>query len=210
MYVPQLFAETDIDTLHGLMHAHPLATLVTLADGVLDANHVPLQLDAEAAPLGVLRGHLARANPLWRQHPAAVDVLAIFHGPQAYVSPGWYPTKVESGKAVPTWNYATVHAHGRLRVIDDAAWLRAHVEALTAANEAVFPEPWQVADAPADYIDRMLAAVVGIEITVTRLEGKWKASQNQPPQNRAGVVRGLREADAAAPMADLVARCTGR
>jgi transcriptional regulator len=149
---------------------------------------------------------VARANPVWREAAPGAEVLAIFHGPEAYITPSWYPTKADGGKAVPTWNYAVVHARGTLRIIDDVAWLRASLEALTAENEAAFAEPWRLADAPADYIDTMLRAVVGIEITITRLEGKWKVSQNQPTQNRAGVATGLRTGGAEAQaMADLVA-----
>ena len=193
MYCPAHFEETRSEVLHALMRAYPLATLVTWdADG-LDANHIPLLLDATAGEFGSLRGHVARANPLWRKVGASDTALAIFHGPEGYVTPNWYPSKAETGKAVPTWNYVVAHAHGRLRVIDDAAWLRAQVAALTAQEEAAFPHPWQVADAPADYVEKMLGAVVGIELEITRLAGKWKTSQNQPPQNRAGVVAGLRE-----------------
>ena len=191
MYVPTHFAESRIEVLEALIRDHPLATLVTHGAAGLDANHVPLYFVPRPGTAGVLWGHLARANPLWREIGAGMDALAIFHGPEAYVTPNWYPTKREHGKAVPTWNYAMVHAHGSLRVMDDPAWLRAQVEELTARQETAFPHPWAVADAPADYIDKMLAAVVGIELTVTRLVGKWKASQNQPPANRAGVVAGL-------------------
>lgn len=191
MYCPAHFEETRIEVLHALMRTRPLATLVTLGPEGLDTNHVPLFLDIAAGTHGTLRGHVARANPLWRAIGAGCDALAIFHGPQGYVTPNWYPAKTETGKAVPTWNYAVVHAHGRLRAIDDAAWLRAQIEALTNQEEAAFAAPWQVADAPPDYIEKMIGAVVGIEIEIARLNGKWKTSQNQPPRNRAGVVAGL-------------------
>lgn len=194
MYVPKHFDEPRIDVLHQLIRAQPLATLVTLSSSGLNANHIPLHLSVETSPLGTLRGHVARANAVWSDYVREVDVLAIFNGPDAYISPSWYATKVETGKAVPTWNYAVAHAYGQLRVIDDASWLRAHLEALTAHNEAALPEPWHVADAPQDYIDKMLAAVVGIEIEIVRLTGKWKMSQNQPEKNQAGVVHGLRAA----------------
>ena len=194
MYVPKHFDEPSIDVLHELMRARPLATLVILSSNGLNANHIPLHLAVEASPLGILRGHVARANPLWSDCVKDVEALAIFSGPDTYISPSWYPGKAETGKVVPTWNYAVAHAYGQLRVIDDATWLRVHLEALTTHHEAMQPEPWQVADAPADYIDKMLAAVVGIEIDIVRLSGKWKMSQNQPPQNRAGVVDGLRAA----------------
>ena len=206
MYLPAHFEESRSEVLHALMREHPFATLITHGDNGLTANHLPLHLAPEIAPLGALQGHVARANPLW-QEPADTEVLAIFHGPQTYVTPSWYPTKREHGKAVPTWNYVVVHARGRLRAIDDPDWLRRQLETLVASHEAGFAEPWQIADAPPDYIDKMLTAIVGIEITITELKGKWKISQNQPPANRAGVVAGLRQqgtADALA-MAELVA-----
>jgi transcriptional regulator len=174
------------------MRARPLATLVTLSADGLNANHVPLLLSDEPTPLGTLRGHVARANAIWRDVAQGLDVLAVFHGPDAYISPTWYPSKAENGKAVPTWNYAVAHAYGSLRVRDDAVWLRAHLEALSRHHEAALPEPWHLSDAPRDYIDKMMAAVVGIEIVITRLLGKWKVSQNQPAQNQAGVIQGLR------------------
>lgn len=206
MYLPAHFEESRSEVLHQLLRAQPFATLVTQgADGVT-ADHLPLHLEPGVGPCGALHGHVARANPLWQQ-AADSEVLAIFHGPQAYVTPSWYPGKREHGKAVPTWNYVVVHARGRLRAIDDAAWLRRQLEALVARHEAGFAEPWQISDAPPDYIDRMLTAIVGIEIVITSLVGKWKISQNQPAANRAGVVAGLREqgtADALS-MAELVA-----
>lgn len=192
MYCPKHFDEPRSEILHALMRARPLATLVTHAADGLDANHIPLHLADDPLPLGTLRGHVARANPLWRAAGAGAEVLAIFHGPEGYITPAWYPSKAETGKAVPTWNFAVVHAHGRLRAVDDAAWLRAHLDALTARQEAAFAAPWHVADAPADYTDKLIGAVVGIEIEITRLSGKWKTSQNQPPRNRDGVVAGLR------------------
>lgn len=206
MYLPAQFEESRSEVLHQLLRAQPFATLVTQGADGLTADHLPLHLETGVGPCGALHGHVARANPLWRQ-AADSEVLAIFHGPQAYVTPSWYPSKREHGKAVPTWNYVVVHARGRLRAIDDAAWLRRQLETLVAEHEAGFAEPWQISDAPPDYIDRMLTAIVGIEIVITRLVGKWKTSQNQPAANRAGVVAGLRErgtADALA-MAELVA-----
>lgn len=193
MYIPKHFDQSDIPVLHELIRSRPLSTVVTLSSGGLDANHIPLHLSAEPSPLGTLRGHVARANPIWSDLAPNVDALAIFHGPDAYITPSWYPTKAETGKAVPTWNYAVAHAYGTLRVIDDPSWLRTHLEALTAQHEAAFEKPWQLSDAPPDYTEKLMGAVVGIEIVITRLQGKWKASQNQPPQNRAGVIRGLEE-----------------
>ena len=198
MYIPKHFAEPRVDVLHELMRARPLATLVTMASGGLDANHIPLHLSLDSAlpespaTLGTLRGHVARANPLWKDFIREVEVLAVFHGPDSYITPNWYPTKLETGKAVPTWNFAVAHAYGPLRIIDDPHWLRAHLDTLTASQESRFDLPWQVSDAPADYISNMIKAVVGIEIVITRLSGKWKLSQNQPVQNQAGVIAGLR------------------
>lgn len=192
MYLPSHFDEPRLPVLHELMRARPLATLVTLAGGAIEANHVPLQLSPGEGPFGTLRGHVARANALWRETDAGSEVLAIFQGPDAYVTPSWYPSKAEDGRAVPTWNYAVAHARGVLRVHEDAGWLRAHLAALTAAHEGARAEPWRVEDAPADYADKLIGAIVGIEIAITRLTGKWKTSQNQPARNRAGVVLGLR------------------
>jgi len=206
MYLPTHFEENRVEVLHALMREHPFATLLTQGAGGPEANHLPVHLAPESGPFGVLQGHVARANPVWRQ-AAGSEVLVVFHGPQAYVTPSWYETKREHGKAVPTWNYVVVHGHGRLRTIDDPAWLLGNLENLVAHHEAGFAEPWQIGDAPPEYIDKMLAAIVGIEIEITELKGKWKISQNQPPANRAGVVAGLRElgTDEAAAMADLVA-----
>lgn len=189
MYLPAHFAAPDTHALQQLMRARPLATLVGHADGGLFANHLPLYFSGDAGA-GVLRGHVARANPLWRALDGR-DVLAIFHGPDAYVSPTWYPAKAVTGKAVPTWNYAVAHVHGVLRAVDDAAWLRSLLDTVVAQHEAGMPSPWQIADAPADYIAAMIAAVVGIEIRVARLEGKWKASQNQSAENLTGVIQAL-------------------
>ncbi|GIX49306.1 MAG: hypothetical protein KatS3mg131_3517 [Candidatus Tectimicrobiota bacterium] len=208
MYLPSLFAETRVEVLHALMRAHPLATLVVLTPEGLDAHHLPLELDPEPAPFGTLRGHVARANPLWRTFSPQVEALAVFCGPDAYISPSWYPTKRETGKVVPTWNYAVVHAYGPLRVIEDRGWLRALVTRLTDRHEAGREVPWRVTDAPAAFIDALLEAIVGIEMPITRLLGKWKASQNRSPRDREGVIAGLlrEDGEAAAAMADLVRR----
>ncbi len=208
MYVPPLFAEDDIATLHALIRAQPLATLVTLTDAGLEANHIPLIVDPEPAPYGRLRGHAPRANPLTRGGHRDIDTLAIFHGPEGYITPSYYATKRETGKVVPTWNYAVVHAYGRLELIDDPAWVRDQVETLTDRQEAAFEQPWKVADAPRDFSDRMIASLVGLEIVITRLVGKTKASQNQPAANRAGVIAGLdaKKDPAATALADLTRR----
>ena len=192
MYLPKHFEEARPEALHELIRAHPLGMLVTLNDAGLQANAVPFILDADpAGGPGILRAHVARANPLWRETRSDVEALVVFQGPQAYISPGWYPSKAEHGKVVPTWNYVMVQARGTLRAIDDADWLRAFVTRLTTKHEAVQARPWAVTDAPADYIDTMLRAIVGIEIPLTALIGKWKVSQNRPAADRAGVVAGL-------------------
>lgn len=207
MYQVGAFREERIDVMHALMRSHRLATLVTVQDGVPEANHLPLLIDPEPSPNGTLRGHVARANPVWRQ-AAGREVLVIFQGPQAYVTPSWYPSKRETGQVVPTWNYAVVHACGPLIVHDDREWLRALVTRLTEQQEAALPQPWRVDDAPADYLERMLGAIVGIEIPVSRLVGKWKVSQNRSDADRIGVAEGLGQLDdaQAQAMADLVAQ----
>ncbi len=211
MYLPKHFEETRVEVLYELIHDHPLGALVTLTPGGLDANHIPFEVDPEPAPLGTLRGHVARANPLWREFSRDVEALVIFQGPGTYVSPAWYPTKTETAKVVPTWNYVVVHAYGALRVIDDRAWLRDFVTKLTNRHEAGRPEPWKVTDAPDDYIDKQLAAIIGLELPITRLVGKWKMSQNRPVADRQGVVEGLRRegGDSGAATADLVRRSSG-
>lgn len=203
MYVPSHFAETRVEVLHQMMRAHSLATLVALSSEGLNANHIPLLVEPDPAPWGTLRGHVARTNSLWRDFSSAVEALAIFQGPEAYITPSWYQTKQETGKVVPTWNYAVVHAYGTIRVIEDQVWLRNLVERLTDEQEAKKTNPWKVADAPQDYVDGLLKAIVGIEICITRLQGKWKMSQNQNAANRAGVINGLRASDDHA-MADLI------
>ncbi len=177
--------------MHELVRAYPLATLVTHSSSGLNANHFPLHLSESPAPYGTLQGHIARANPLFGEITGGIETLAIFHGPDSYITPSWYATKKQTGKVVPTWNYAVVHAYGVLRVEDNASWLRAHLDALTGHNEKSFPEPWAVSDAPEDYIESMMAAIVGVEMVITKMLGKWKVSQNQPTQNQVGVISGL-------------------
>jgi len=195
MYIPKHFDEPRVDVMHRLMRAYPLATLVTLGTGGLSANHIPLGLSAGLTPFGVLQGHVARSNPVWSDFSPEVEALAVFQGPEAYISPSWYATKPQTGKVVPTWDYAVVHAYGTLRVVDDADWLRPQIESLTFSQEAGFSEPWQVSDAPSEYIQKLIGAIVGIEIVITRLSGKWKVSQNQLAEDRAGVIKGLRNLD---------------
>ena len=195
MYLPQHFEESRAEVLHELIRTHPLGLLVTLADAGLQANPVPFMLDADpAGGPGILRAHVARANPLWRETRSDVEALVVFQGPQAYVSPGWYPSKAEHGKVVPTWNYVMVQARGTLRAVDDPAWVRAFVTRLTTRHEAAQAKPWAVADAPPDYIEATARAIVGLEITLSALVGKWKVSQNRSAADRAGVASGLRAA----------------
>ncbi|KZC18923.1 MULTISPECIES: FMN-binding negative transcriptional regulator [Rhodanobacter] len=185
MYTPKHFVESRVEALHGLIRAYPFATLVTRAADGLTANHLPFERVGE-----VLHGHVARGNELARLDGA--EVLLVFQGPDGYISPNWYPSKHETGREVPTWNYAVVHVHGRLRVIDDAAWLRRLLETLTDHHEAGQPQPWKITDAPDDHIEKSLRAIVGLEVVVERIEGKFKLSQNHPARNRAGVIAGLR------------------
>lgn len=192
MYRVDAFREERIEVMHALMRARPLATLVVVVNGAPEAHHLPFILDDQTGPRGTLRGHVARANPLWRQaQGVALQALAVFHGPQTYVTPSWYASKRETGSVVPTWNYAVVHARGELKVHDDRAWVRGLVTRLTQSQEAAFPQPWSIDDAPHDYIERMLGAIVGIELPISELLGKWKVSQNRPAADRDGVVQGL-------------------
>ncbi len=188
MYVPAQFRETRPELLHDAMRRIAFATLVTTGEGGVDANHIPMLLDDTNS---ILRGHVARANPVWRDLKPGAPALAIFLGPHAYVSPSWYPSKAETGRAVPTWNYLTVHARGPLTLFDDAAWLRAHVGELSATHEAGRAEPWSPSDAPASYIDGLLRAIVGFELAIAGLEGKWKLSQNRSAADIEGVRRGF-------------------
>ncbi len=191
MYRPAHFRDDDPATLGAFIDVHSLATVVAAPSGGLLANHLPLIRVNAPEGRTVLRGHVARANEFWKIVPAQSPVLAIFHGLDRYVSPSWYPTKATTGEVVPTWNYSVVHAHGSIRFIEDAAWLHSLVEALTTKYEAGRPAPWSVADAPAEYIARMLRAIVGFEISVERLEGKFKASQNRSEAERRGASAGM-------------------
>lgn len=187
MYLPDQFAVTEPAALRALIEANPLAAVVTRDASALDADHIPLLLDEEDKVRSVLCGHVARANPMWRRLNGTSEVLAIFNGTQHYVSPAWYPSKAIEPRVVPTWNYAVVHAHGKARAIEDRDWLRRLVTKLTLRHERDSASPWRVEDAPAEFIDRMLGAIVGIEIEVSRWIGKFKASQNRSAEDRAGV-----------------------
>jgi transcriptional regulator len=190
MYLPAHFEETRTPVLHDLVRAHPLATwVVHSADGLV-VNHIPFLIDTERGPNGTLIGHVARANPIWRNLGPSV---AVFQGPQAYVSPNWYPSKQAHGKVVPTWNYAVVHAHGTPRAIDSRDALLQIVTRLTRTHEASQAAPWSVSDAPADFIEQLLKAIVGIEMPIERMVGKWKVGQNRGEADRLGTATGLRQ-----------------
>lgn len=190
MYVPAHFQINEPRELHRIMANHPLGILVTTGGG-LNANHIPFLLDASLGDLGVLTAHVARANPIWQQAANGSDVLVIFRGAESYISPNWYPSKHETHRQVPTWNYEVVHAHGKLTVHEDEKFLRGVVGRLTKTHEAQEPKPWKMGDAPQDYIDTMLKAIVGIQITITRLEGKAKLSQNREPRDQQGAIEAL-------------------
>jgi transcriptional regulator len=192
MYTPKDFKVEDTGEAHALMRAHPFAILLTHGADGLVATHLPTVLkDGDAGALGRVECHVARPNPQWRTFAAAADALMIFQGPEAYIRPGWYPSKAEHAKVVPTWNYAVVHAYGRLEAVQDPAWLLAHVSELTQQQEAPYAEPWLTSDAPEAYLATMVRGIVGLKLAITRLEGKVKMSQNRQPRDRAGVVQGL-------------------
>jgi transcriptional regulator len=191
LYTPAHFTEHDESVLNALIRARPFATLVANTPRGLDAHHLPLLL-VESNPARIaLQGHVAKANPLWRELSDNSEVLAIFHGPQHYVSPSWYPSKREHGKVVPTWNYIVVHARGTITWTSDSAWLRDFLERLTRPHEAARSDPWRIDDAPADFIDQNLQGIVGFEVEVRELIGKWKLSQNRGAEDRSGVAAGL-------------------
>jgi len=194
--------------MHDLMRTHPFATLISYASDGISANHVPLVLHQDGSDFGTLRGHIAKANGLANNFDATVELLAVFQGPHHYVTPAWYPSKKQHGKVVPTWNYAVVHAYGTLRVIDDADWLLAQVQSLTNLHEAGRDQQWAVSDAPPDYVEKMLKGITGLEIPISRLQGKWKVSQNKDDADREGVARGLKNeaSSAATQMSDLIPR----
>jgi transcriptional regulator len=191
MYIPAAFREDDLPTIHAEMRRIQLATLVTMTGGGLIATHLPLMMDSSAGEYGTLYGHVARGNVQWRESVAEVEALAIFTTSDAYVSPSWYASKQETGKVVPTWMYAAIHAYGSVRFVEDAEWLRGVVTRLTDKHEAEFAEPWKVTDAPPAYVDAQLARIVGVELRISRIEGKWKFDQRSAEKDRAGVVAGL-------------------
>ena len=200
MYIPRAYKEDRVPVLHKFMDDQPFASLVTMGTSGLFASHIPTVLEQNGA-MGRLKGHISRANTQWRDYTPSVEALAIFAGPHHYITPSWYPEKQETGKVVPTWNYAVVHAYGHLKVIEDAEWLMAHLTNLTGIHEADSPIPWKVGDAPADYVASLVKGIVGLEMVIERLEGKWKVSQNRLEQDRSGVARGLAELNTAESLA---------
>jgi transcriptional regulator len=174
------------------MEDQPFASLITVGSSGLFASHIPMVLEQNGA-MGQLRCHISRANPQWRDYTDSVEALAIFSGPQHYITPSWYPEKQETGKVVPTWNYVVVHAYGHLKVIEDGEWLMAHLQRLTSIHEAESAIPWKISDAPAEYVASQIKGIVGLEMDIARLEGKWKVSQNRPAEDRKGVAQGLGE-----------------
>lgn len=203
MYQPRVFREERLTVMHALMRAHPLAMLITHGEAGLEANPIPFELIDDGGK-GVLRGHLARANDQLTTLQAGAEALVVFQGPQAYITPSWYASKAEHGKVVPTWNYTMVQAHGVASVIEEPAWLRAQVDALTAGREAERAAPWSPEEAPAGFIEQQLKAIVGLEIPIQRLAGKWKVSQNRNDADRQGVYDGLLAEHGDTTMASLV------
>jgi transcriptional regulator len=191
MYQPPLHRKDDLEAQHALIRAQPLGLLVSMGPNGLEANSIPFLIDATASKLGTLRAHMARANGQWRSLDGSNEALVIFQGPDRYISPNWYATKRETGKVVPTWNYVMVQARGRPRAIEDPTWLRAQIEELTQTHEGRRPAPWSVGDAPADFVAMQIKAIVGVEMEIVSIEGKWKASQNRPAADREGVIAGL-------------------
>ncbi len=199
MYQPAHYAETRTEELHRLIAEHPLGALVVRGPGGLDANHIPFEMDAAAGGQGRLIAHVARANPVWKEIPDGSDVLVIFRAAEAYISPNWYPSKHEQHRQVPTWNYRVVHVHGKLRIRDDEKFVRGVVARLTRRHESDAgkmrgaPAPWKMGDSAPEFIDQMVSMIVGIEVEIARLEGKWKLSQNKEARDRANAAAELRK-----------------
>jgi transcriptional regulator len=190
MYIPKRFLKDDIDKLKGMMVNHSFATLITHNESGVEANHIPLILN-KLGQKDVLQGHIAKANPLWKNIKDKSEVLIIFNGPNCYISPNYYPTKQENGKVVPTWNYISVHVKGIVSFLHDDQWILKMLNDLTNQYEANQPVPWSVSDAPQAYIDKMLSAIVGLEIDILSITGKWKVSQDKTEENKQGIIRGL-------------------
>jgi transcriptional regulator len=191
MYTPAQFVESRLPLLHDLIRKQPFAAIVAATGHGLDAEHVPLFLDDSRGDYGVLQGHVARANPIWQELQDGTDVLVLFQGAQHYISPSWYPSKQQDGRVVPTWNYMIVHARGRINWLQEREWLRQLLEKMTNSHEQNRAHPWRVADAPGEYVERMLESIVGFEVAISSLTGKWKLSQNRTASDRAGVISAL-------------------
>ena len=210
MYLPPHFAETRPEELHRIIREHPLGVLVTHSGNGLDADHIPFEFDPDQGPQGTLLAHIARANPLWTDCPAGAEVMVVFRGVEGYISPNWYPSKHETHRQVPTWNYEVVHVHGHLRIMDDEKFVRGVVARLTREHEATEPRPWKMGDAPKDYMDDMVSKVVGIEIEITRLEGKRKLSQNRESRDIRNAISELGRRDQQALAATMSAAMPSR
>ena len=193
MYQPPPFREDRVEVLHDLIRTHPLGLLITAGSSGLLANPAPFLIDDEPGPHGRLRAHLARPNPQLSDLAVADTCLIVFQGPQHYITPSWYATKRETGKVVPTWNYVIVQVRGRPTLVDDATWLRQLLDDLTDRHERARPQPWSVADAPARFVAGQIKGIIGLDIPIDRIEGKWKVSQNRPAADREGVAAGLRD-----------------
>ncbi len=203
MHCPSAFREKHLDTLHSLITAHPLATLITTGNNGLMANLIPFTLHG-GGEHGILRAHLARGNKQLDALREGAETLLVFHGPECYVTPSWYPSKAEHGKVVPTWNFAMVQIRGKPQVFDDATWVRAQIDEMTNNLESKREHPWKVSDAPEDFIAAQLKAIVGIEVPILSIEGKWKVSQNRQPADRQGVIDGLRTEQLCPSMLDMM------
>jgi len=206
VYIPKANEETRLPVLHDFLRAHPFATLVTMGNAGMIATHLPLVLEDDGSEFGLLKGHISRANTQWKDINTSIDALAIFAGDHHYITPNWYPSKHRDGKQVPTWNYVVTHCYGPLKFIEDPQWLLAHLETLTTIHEASSPIPWKIADAPPEFIKALLNGIIGLELPVRKIEGKWKLSQNRSQQDRQGVVEGLTQLDTpeSLAMSDLV------
>jgi transcriptional regulator len=208
VYIPKANEETRLPVLHDFIRANPLATLVTMGNSGMIASHIPLVLDDDNSQFGLLKGHISRANTQWKDIETAIDALAIFAGDHHYITPNWYPSKHQDAKQVPTWNYVVTHCYGPLKLIEDPQWLLAHLETLTSIHEASNPVPWKVTDAPPEFNRALLNGIIGLELPIRKIEGKWKVSQNRNAQDRQGVIEGLTQLDTPESLAmkDLVQR----
>lgn len=192
MFQPPIFRENRVDQIHNLMRSSPFASLSTYQSGRLETDHIPMMIHEDLSEKGILRGHIARGNPICRLEENSHQALVVFQGPQTYISPGWYPSKEEHGKAVPTWNYVVAHARGQLKLVKDNDWLLEHLASLSHQHEAQREKPWTLSDAPDEFITRQLKGIVGLEIEIEELDAVWKASQNKDARDKAGIVTGLR------------------